>query len=585
MTRAGTAKTAVTSKTKKHKQHKGKGGTAHGKRHADRAAPGEAAPTRVQGAEAGEAPVKHTAVRFHDDEEELIDDLDLGGESEGEQEVEDPDGGTASPHPAVNESDSSLSKTKVGSMGGGVASAAALRGGFTDSARGLQARAAAKSSTKAFNSSRASQGAPAPLNVTSSEAHEGSALRTGSWFSWRSSVGSATSRSSGRLGKGRPAGEGRQGEELAEEASGEQAACDEEQQEADGVRAEASGESAEASDDDDEELHELDVYQDYGSSEGSVDEHLTIEVPDSDDPLALMRLNRDAPNRRKHAGDTEKGELFLGDNENVPKVESYFQWVPTHVEHCTGFDVRTHFGFYSLFSNGGPHKLMVNMPDMVLVAGGIPVYWMFTSQQGQHKGSILRKLAEKSEPSIIRCSFLRSAHADERNFEHHVAFLHQDASSTAVIGEKAFSRMIDALDNERNIGQRIVQKYVKPLKDIGYRTTMTKKGDLMDFSTVTFRMSHAYRPLQSQTGVVFPTRKMSAVGSRRRAEPEEVLPAPEGAIANECHKVVQSIMRYMARAWQLDLDELVCEFIRSKDFKLVLLRVQTFEWREGQLVE
>ena len=44
----------------------------------------------------------------------------------------------------------------------------------------------------------------------------------------------------------------------------------------------------------------------------------------------------------------------------------------------------------------------------------------------------------------------------------------------------------------------------------------------------------------------------------------------------------QILMRFMAKAWHLDLDEVVCEFAQDHDHKFWFVRVVSFEWRDGQ---
>lgn len=66
---------------------------------------------------------------------------------------------------------------------------------------------------------------------------------------------------------------------------------------------------------------------------------------------------------------------------------------------------------------------------------------------------------------------------------------------------------------------------------------------------------------------------MRAVGQRSREEPEEVMPPPPEAIKNECSRSLQILMRFMAKAWHLDLDEIVCEFVCDRDHKMWLARV------------
>lgn len=90
--------------------------------------------------------------------------------------------------------------------------------------------------------------------------------------------------------------------------------------------------------------------------------------------------------------------------------------------------------------------------------------------------------------------------------------------------------------------------------------------------------------METQTPVVFPTRKRSGTGPGRTEHPLEVLPPPGDAIASECRRSVLTVMGYVSGVWKLDLDELVAEFVRDRHGKLTLVRVSSFEWRDGQLV-
>ena len=81
------------------------------------------------------------------------------------------------------------------------------------------------------------------------------------------------------------------------------------------------------------------------------------------------------------------------------------------------------------------------------------------------------------------------------------------------------------------------------------------------------------RPLSTTANVIYPTRHMRAVGERSREGPEEMMPPPSAAIKNECIRSLQALMRFMAKAWHLDLDEVVCEFVCDSDHKMWLVRV------------
>lgn len=66
---------------------------------------------------------------------------------------------------------------------------------------------------------------------------------------------------------------------------------------------------------------------------------------------------------------------------------------------------------------------------------------------------------------------------------------------------------------------------------------------------------------------------MRAVGERSREGPEEIMPAPPEGIRNECIRSLQVLMHFMSKAWHLDLDEVVCEFVCDSDHKMWMVRV------------
>jgi len=83
----------------------------------------------------------------------------------------------------------------------------------------------------------------------------------------------------------------------------------------------------------------------------------------------------------------------------------------------------------------------------------------------------------------------------------------------------------------------------------------------------------ANRPLSTTANVIYPTRHMRAVGERSREGPEEIMPAPPEGVRNECIRSLQVLMRFMSKAWHLDLDEVVCEFVCDSDHKMWMVRV------------
>ena len=80
-------------------------------------------------------------------------------------------------------------------------------------------------------------------------------------------------------------------------------------------------------------------------------------------------------------------------------------WVPVDATECTGFDVRTYFGFHTLFMGRKGVRLPLNMPDMVLVTDGVPVHWLFTAKSGPLAGNILKKKVSDCVPEKIMKSW------------------------------------------------------------------------------------------------------------------------------------------------------------------------------------
>jgi hypothetical protein len=78
----------------------------------------------------------------------------------------------------------------------------------------------------------------------------------------------------------------------------------------------------------------------------------------------------------------------------------------------------------------------------------------------------------------------------------------------------------------------------------------------------------ALRPLSKTANVIYPTRQMRAVGEHSHEGPQEIMPPAPEAIRNECIRCLQILTRFMAKAWQMDLDEVVCEFVQDHDHKL-----------------
>lgn len=75
--------------------------------------------------------------------------------------------------------------------------------------------------------------------------------------------------------------------------------------------------------------------------------------------------------------------------------------MPVDATECTGFDVRKHFGFCTLFMGHKDVRLTLNMPDMVLLTDGMPVHWLFTAKFGPLAGNVLKKNVSECVPEKI----------------------------------------------------------------------------------------------------------------------------------------------------------------------------------------
>ena len=123
------------------------------------------------------------------------------------------------------------------------------------------------------------------------------------------------------------------------------------------------------------------------------------------------------------------------------------------------------------------------------------------------------------------------------------------------------------------MGNKVLQVAVQPLRNQVYRATYSKKGETMVKDVIMLRHSHVFRPAGHTVNVIYPTRRMRAVGERSQNGPEEILPAVPEHIMNECIRCLHALMLFMSKAWQLDLDEVVCDFMQDHNHTLWLVRI------------
>lgn len=226
-------------------------------------------------------------------------------------------------------------------------------------------------------------------------------------------------------------------------------------------------------------------------------------------------------------------------------------------------------------------RLPLNIPDMVLLSEGITAHWLFTARS---TGTVLKRKVADLLPDKIKTCWMRAADKNPKNFERHVAMLYDGKTTPTILADKAFESLVAAMARDCKMGNKILQRYILPLNNALYRATFSKKGKSIVQQVVLIRHSHVYRPLSTTANVIYPTRHMRAVGERSREGPEEIMPAPPEGIRNECIRSLQVLMHFMSKAWHLDLDEVVCEFVCDSDHKMWMVRVVSFDWREGQFL-
>mmetsp|Transcript_6305 Transcript_6305/g.10012 ORF Transcript_6305/g.10012 Transcript_6305/m.10012 type:complete len:203 (+) Transcript_6305:231-839(+) len=140
-----------------------------------------------------------------------------------------------------------------------------------------------------------------------------------------------------------------------------------------------------------------------------------------------------------------------------------YVWEPVEASSCTGFDVRTHFGFCSLFmgKKDSDVRLTLKIPDMVLLSDGMPAHWLFTANaNGPNAGKVLSKSGSQLVPSKIKAHFTAVATRNQNNFEGHVAMLHEGQSAPTILAYKAFDNLILAMHHERQLGNKILQSSI-----------------------------------------------------------------------------------------------------------------------------
>ena len=189
-----------------------------------------------------------------------------------------------------------------------------------------------------------------------------------------------------------------------------------------------------------------------------------------------------------------------------------YVWREVDAASHTGFDVRTYFGFCTLLMGKKDIRPQLNMPDMLLLSDGIISNWLFTAKRGPMGGKVLRKHARDLVPEVLRDAWLAKSRGNHYNFERHVAVLTDGSSMPRILSEKAFEHLVSLMRQEKGMGNKVLQVAVQPLRNQVYRATYSKKGEMMVKDVIMLRHSHVFRPAGHTVNVIYPTRRMRAVG-------------------------------------------------------------------------
>ena len=273
----------------------------------------------------------------------------------------------------------------------------------------------------------------------------------------------------------------------------------------------------------------------------------------------------------QHGEGAAKHQEVLAERSDLFAPE--YVWREVDAASHTGFDVRTYFGFCTLLMGKKDIRPQLNMPDMLLLSDGIILNWLFTAKRGPMVGKVLRKHARDLVPEVLRNAWVAKSRGNHYNFERHVAVLTDGRSMPRILSEKAFEHLVSLMRQEKGMGNKVLQVAVQPLRNQVYRATYSKKGETMVKDVIMLRHSHVFRPAGHTVNVIYPTRRMRAVGERSQNGPEEILPAVPEHIMNECIRCLHALMLFMSKAWQLDLDEVVCDFMQDHNHTLWLVRI------------
>ena len=85
-----------------------------------------------------------------------------------------------------------------------------------------------------------------------------------------------------------------------------------------------------------------------------------------------------------------------------------------------------------------------------------------------------------------------------------------DDGSSQESGQQSQTTLLP--NQEKSIGNKVLQVAVQPLRNEVHSATYSKKGETMVKDVIMLRRSHVFRPAGHTVNVIYPTRRMRAVG-------------------------------------------------------------------------
>eukprot|EP00753_Platysulcus_tardus_P008050 PLAT15583.1.p1 GENE.PLAT15583.1~~PLAT15583.1.p1 ORF type:complete len:719 (-),score=260.84 PLAT15583.1:98-2254(-) len=213
---------------------------------------------------------------------------------------------------------------------------------------------------------------------------------------------------------------------------------------------------------------------------------------------------------------------------------------------------RVWWQFFELLAPSRGFVLDLNIPDTVFIGEGFLQRWLFTSRGGQ----VLRKRKENCTPEQLARSL--RAHARQRGNVFKYAALERRGrpprSRTAVLDEAAALALSEKLKDREDTSLKfpwLVQSYVQPVGDVKYISS--------------FRVPDASDPM-SQAVTTFSTRCTYLYGPD--SYPMELTEVSPGASFTAA---MQAIVMHVRSAHEVEVLDLVVEFVKDRAGRLVLL--------------